>query len=259
MERFLGWDCANKTLAWSHVDIDTTIADKLAHLYDNLKSFSDRANGDMPRFLENTDNYNELLDILNMGLFFTGRFIKYHSCNVVDFLNGEKVCNVSEVNRMKKLREFLINSKDISIDSLNSFDDGIKTQTIIESQPHTINSTSTSISMGLVFYYADFNPEFVSPKLKNNIALSDDLEFSKYLDNEINNYIAKKGTKPDKQTLKRLAYTARKKHSKDNFLYLIKVFGVEDIIKGIPKSCLDDLADSTMEILAKLIRDKKIR
>lgn len=259
MERFLGWDCANKTLAWSFFDIDTAIADKLKHLYDNLKSFSDRANGDMAKFLENADNSAELLDILNVGLFFTGRFIKYHSCNVVDFLNGEKVCNVSEVNRMKKLREFLMNSVDISVNSLNSFDDDIKTQTIIESQPHTINSTSTGISMGLVFYYADFSPEFISPKLKNNIALSDDLEFNKYLDYEINNYITKKGTKPDKQKVKRLAYTARKKHSKDNFLYLIKVFGIEDVIKGIPKSCLDDLADSTMQILAKLIRDKKIK
>ena len=258
MERFLGWDCANKTLAWSHLDIDTTISDKLKHLYDDLKTFSDRANGNMSSFLENADNASELLGILNMGLIVTGGFIKYHSCNVVDFLNGEKVSNVSEVNRLKKLRDFLTNSKDISVESINSLNDGIKTQAIIESQPHTINSTSTSVSVGLVFYYADFNPEFISPKLKNNIALSDDLEFAKYLKYEIDNYTAKKGC-PDKQKIKRLAYTARKKHSKDNFLHLIKVFGIEDIIKGIPKGCLDDLADSTMQILAKLVRDKKIR
>lgn len=260
MKKFLGWDCANRTLAWSYVCIDTHIYSKLSILVDELCTLFDIYMGDgfsvrMLKFnslnpteqemfretLQDPEFIEQFLFILDAMYYFSSQFIQYISSGVADILQGKKVNETSEIERTEALWRFLINHKQIAC---------IDGKPIIEHQPPKIgsktNNKSTAVSQQLAFYYIEHSPVFIDPKLKNNIALSEDLTFALYLAEEI----------PKHKSLKDARYSARKLHSKESFLYLIKVFDLEHVIDDVPRAVLDDLADSTMQILAYLVENK---
>jgi hypothetical protein len=128
--------------------------------------------------------------------------------------------------------------------------DGIRTQVIIEHQPSKIgtktNNKSTAVGHQLMFYYITRNPILIHPKLKNDITLCAELEYEKF-------YIA---AMAKNKSRKDAIYSARKLHSKSSLLHLCKIFHLENILVGISKSCLDDLADSVMQIFAYLCENK---
>lgn len=268
VKRFLGWDCANKTLAWSHFDVDVHIYSKIYIICDEIEDILTTYLGrDFVRGLARglTDAQRDLLadtmeDPEFIGLiafaldvldYFMGNFIEYLSAGVVDVLEGRKVSDCDEIERSCALHKFL-SAGPVSDDCV-TICDGMDTRThvVIEHQPSKIgkktNNKSTMVGHQLMFYYIGYDPVIVNPKLKNNIALADHLVFSKFLEVELPKHKEKKDT----------VYAARKAHSKANFLYLLKVFDIEYILEGVPKSCLDDLADSTMQILAWLVENKK--
>lgn len=266
--QFLGWDCANKTLAWSHISIDIHIYSKLSIIIDEFVSIIDDYMGcDFSYAMVNglNDEQRELLSmnledpefceivkfVLDTILYFTDNFIIYFSNGVVDILNGKKVSETDELYRTHALYNWLVNS-DVELGKIYTIDDFYKrkTTTIIEHQPSKIgtktNNKSTAVGHQLAFYYINNDPIFINPKLKNNISFGEGMYFAEYLSAEL----AKNKSRKD------AIYAARKSHSRDNFLYLVSVLDLDEILEHIPRSCLDDLADSTMQILAYLVENK---
>jgi hypothetical protein len=100
----------------------------------------------------------------------------------------------------------------------------------------------------LAYHYVSYNPIFVDPKLKNKICFAPQLKYELFLEREMAKLEGKKNPRPEAAR-----YAARKKHSKANMLHFLTVFGRLDVIAGISRAVLDDLADSFMEILAWLV------
>lgn len=259
MRKFLGWDCANKTLAWSYVCVDTHIYSKLSILADDLRelfdlylgahftrraasnSLSQNDRENLRLVLQDPEFIEQYVFILDVVYYFTEQFFQYLSAGVVDILKGKKVHETTEIERTSALWKFLINHPEIAC---------VDAQTIIEHQPPKIgsktNNKSTAVSYQLAFYYIEHDPIMIDPKLKNNIALASNLTFSRFLAEEI----------PKHKSLKDARYAARKIHSRENFLFLLSVFELDYIIDDIPRAVLDDLADSTMQIFAYLVENK---
>jgi hypothetical protein len=198
-----------------------------------------------PNFLD------EFLFIINAANHFVSGFIRFISAGVVDVLEGRKVADCDEIERTRALCKFLTGSIDVSAEAIAMLDfEGPVTKPIIEHQPSKIgqktNNKSTMVGHQLMFYYNDWKPVIVNPRLKNNIALADHLAYKIFLDREI----------PRHKSHKDAVYAARKTHSRANFLYLLKIFDLEYILEGVPKSCYDDLADSCMQILAYIVDNK---
>ena len=250
---FLGLDCANKTLAWSHVIIDLNIIQKLEILTNYmLKLLNDSCGFDVIGDLQpkQKDVFRQVLreqmisidawlDQLQVAM---SGFITYNSLGVKDVLNGKKVKDVSEVNRTKMLWEFLTTK--LPAESLEP-----DITVVIERQNKIANITnaqSTAVSHQLMFYYVNNNPVFIDPKNKNKLVLGPGLTLERFIAEEM----------PKRKNPQDAKYSARKKHAKFNWLFMLDSFGLNHVLKGIPKPCYDDVADSTMEIFAYLQSNK---
>lgn len=251
-QRFLSWDCAHKSLAWSYVTIDTHIYAKLSILADSLECFYIRYLGaefvrdighlsreqldDLYLNLQDPEFCAELEIIIQSIVYFTDNFICFHSHGVADILGGMRVSDMNDIARTISLHKWLLSS-DVSIKTITN-----DTRVIIEQQPGKIgmmvNSKSMMVSHQLAFYYVNHNPVMINPKLKNNIALDTHLTLAEYKNNNS-------------------PYIARKKQSRDNFIFLLDKFNLSYITNGIPRANLDDLADSFMQIMA-FIRENRM-
>lgn len=273
MKRFLSWDCANRTLGWSHVVVDTHIYSKIAIITDDLVDFLKLYMSipiDPQEFILNLDDdefrsslmfYIETLD------YFISQFIIFLGAGVDDILEGNKVSETDEITRTRYLRDYL-RRHDVSPD----------TRVIIEHQPNKIgtktNNKSTVIGYQLAYHYIDNRPVLIEPKLKNTLALADGLDYNTMMDTALErakelSMVAVDATaatiatesleQPEpfdaKKKRKELKYRVNKAHSKANFLHLIKTFNQEHIIEGIPARDLDDVADSVMQIIAYLSKN----
>ncbi len=245
MQRFLGWDCANKTLGWSCIDMDLHICEKMRILCLDLGLMLSRW-PDLKKAFSDENFLEELVGYLDIILYFYSKFITYLDGGVIDVLDGKRVKDVDKITRAKLLHKHLVAS------TVNASDLPTDAHVIIEHQNKIgkiTNEQSTAVSNQLVFYYINHKVDFINPKLKNNIALSTDLTFERFLSDEL-------GKTRKTTDLSGAKYTARKRHAKANFLYLIKIFNCEHIIIGVKSSVLDDMADSTMEILAYALNKK---
>jgi hypothetical protein len=252
MRKFIGWDCANKTLAWSYVTIDTDILVKINAQLQVMKAALDvyKATLDGPTACnEGPHNYDDFIAkiqaaVSNMNVT-VGNFIQYHSYGVIDVLNGKKVADTSPVDRTRALWQFLSTHPTIS-----SLAPG--TVPIIEYQPPKIgtktNGAASMVSHQLMFYYINSGPILVDPKLKNTISCGPEMTLECFLSAEM----------PKHKSMKDTRYAARKIHSRENYLYLLNTLGMQHITRGIRKGVLDDLADSTMQIIAYLVTNKMI-
>jgi len=258
MKRFLGWDCANKSLAWSYIEIDTHIYSKLDILSNDIERLLDLYMGDgivdrvvnggaddgdilqWKETLQDPELVREVCDILFVVDYFLSNFIKYLGSGVENLLGDRKVRDTSDSFRASALHAFLTTHPLISTTAAD-FTGG--TKVIIEHQPSKIgtkiNSAATAVAMQLLFYYIRYEPILISPKLKNNLSLSDSLTLDHFT----------KG-------LKKNRYRACKNHSRENFIYLLSVFDLSHISDGILRKNMDDLADSTMQILAYTVKNK---
>jgi len=239
---FLGWDCANKSLAWSHVTIDLGAKNKIsAELATMRRVMDEYAEGIINNSIEIDAAFlNGILESQNRLKHICNNFIIFHSWGVVDVIHGKKIKDTTEIERSKCLYNWL-KSSPVSISKVDS-----KTLVIIEHQPSKIgsktNNKSTMVSHQLMFYYAERDSVIVNPKLKNKITLSDDLKYVDYVNR----------LKARRKDPKGAIYTARKQHSRDSFIYLLKILGKDHVLADIPKKNLDDLADSFIQILAYL-------
>lgn len=251
-KRFFGFDCAYKTLAWSLVDIDIHIYSKMYIMGVELENIINKHRG-----VDKMDKLylDDISSWLNIMSFFLEQFVKPIEWGVTDVLNGKKLNSVSEIERTSALSSFL--KKNLTVEKIqaSATSDNKKIVTIIEHQPPRLgtkensktNNKSTVVSHQLAFYYINLNPIFVDPKIKNNIAMARHLHYDDFLTREL----------PLHKNPKDARYTARKKHSTENFLYFVRVFKLEQLIDQIPNAVMDDLADSFLQILSFLVQNKK--
>ncbi len=249
MRKFIGWDCANKTLAWSYISVDTEILVKIStliremHRVINVYESWDSLTGATPQDRNNTF-ISSMQGLQHAMLTTIQGFIIYHSYGVTDVLKGRKLADVSPVERTKALWSFLSTHPTIGHVAPD-------TTSIIEYQPPKVGSAmsaktnvaASAVSHQLMFYYVNYNPILVDPKLKNTIACSSTMTYESYLAAEM---IKRKSPREAR-------YAARKIHSKENFIYLCTMLGLQHIIKSVKASQLDDLADSTMQVVAHLV------
>lgn len=248
MRRFLSWDCGNKTLAHAHVTINTSILQYTVQYENRLQEWLVRyphnpieewIRGDCADTIAMTELFAILRDISAK----MKTFITFHSVGVNDILEGRKVADTDEVERTVALSKFLEGSS-VDLNSLLREDNiyRLPTEILIEHQPSKVgmatNNKSTMIGHQLMFYYVGRKVALISPKLKNQISMPG---------------IVYSQTYGGAST----PYYARKKHCKDMFLLLLKVLDCEYVKSGVAASCMDDLADATMQIFA-YCKDKKL-
>jgi len=161
--------------------------------------------------------------------------IKFEYYAVIDLIPNQKVVDTTVLFRTNKLKIFL---KELNIFLNNTIEkkniENIKL--LIEYQP-SFNDKSKTIYNQIIYEFSD-NPIYdiviMNPLYKNKIYFSKDLKHSKFIQKYNNNYIANKN------------------HAKANFLYFLKEFNLEYVIKNIKKKNIDDLSDSFMQIFGYL-------
>lgn len=244
MLRFLSWDCGHRTLAHAHVTVSTNILIEIDDIQIRLnnwcKKYAENSNP-FSLWLNSGGDYapyNELREILDKANRIMRTFILFHSVGVTDILNGKKVSECNEIERTRALHKFLTTGP-VSLEALEKIEKtygGPLTTVLVEQQPSKVgaatNNKSTMISYQIEFYYVSKQLDVINPKLKNKITVKESMEFSTTY-----------GGSSSK-------YQARKKHSKETFLLLIKVLDLNYVIHGIPLSCMDDLADAALQIIA---------
>jgi hypothetical protein len=224
MLTFLSWDCANRTLAHAYVTVNSNIIADITSCFTEID-----------QWLIGSKDHAQGKDILRRLNNVLRSFITFHSTSVDDILEGRKVEDVNEVDRSAAFARFLRNSP-VSVDKLSP-----DTHVLIEHQPDKIgsqfgaaaNNKSTLIAHQLMFYYAGFPTYTVEPKLKNKLVIGN---------KSIDDYLGSCAS----------AYYARKKHTKETFLYMTELFRWDNAIAGIAKTCMDDLADAALQVLAHM-------
>lgn len=210
---YLSIDCANKSLAIGLYKVDN-------NLFKNIKDCNHQHN-----------NYN-----INDYEYLKNKYqtqIQILHCEVIDIIPGQKVQEVSIIDRSYKLKQVLneLNDK-LQVHYNNEI-----VNVLIEYQMN-INDKSRSVSNQLIYEYSDINKYkiiIMKPMLKNTVYLDTSLQYC----NIIKNYNS--------------SYRCNKNHAKLNFLYFIDTFNLQDKIKNIKKSNLDDIADTFMQMIAYII------
>ena len=251
MKKFVGWDCANKTLGWAQLEIDLDIRKKMgahARAIDALvtKKLSagflrgyrgtaaERAA--LSAALDDDEFVGNLSEIVAAARADLRGFIKITSAGVTDILEGRLVSNTSEIERTHALRRFI------------DAHPGLTGRPVIEHQPPKIgaktNNKSTIVSYQLAFCYIHEDPVFINPRLKNNLCFGEGLSFAEFLADEM----------ARQKDPKRARYNARKRHSTANFLRLADVFGLR--INGVSDAMMNNLADAVMGVFALIKKEK---
>lgn len=261
--KFLGFDCAVKTFAYTLIDINTNINEDIGNILDWCEQLlTSQFGGDFLKlfYLSGEDSQkiklalHQRIEIAFLNVDFLEEFVSICfelnkilkkfmtiiSSNVIDLIPGKKIDDISNVEITKKLRAMLDGS-DINNDTLSK-----DTLVIIECQPikvksRTSNNKSIIISHNLSMYYSAYEFDFIDPKLKNNICLGNNLSFGFFLEK----YKHQKNPK---------SY-ARKMHTRANMEFLVKIFNFS-ILDKIKKSVYDDQADSLIEIFAYIAQNK---
>lgn len=221
----LSIDCAHKSLAYTHAEVNVDI-------YKDLEALGRRVMSVFPRDFTSFDQ----LDDESFGVFVDGLvelhdlingFIKIIQYGVINVLGGLNVKSCSSLFRVRCIKN--------TIESWNIPSDP-ELIVLIEDQPNIRNIYSFEVQTQLQHFYADSYVINLSPKLKNNIDVDDSISYNYFL------------------TWARDEYDANKKHSSATFLHFIKNFNLTFMVETLDatKFKYDDLADSFMQILVIL-------
>jgi hypothetical protein len=169
---------------------------------------------------------NDLID-LNKKINNTIDYIYY---NVEDLIPGKKVKETDILERSRSLKNYLKKIK-IIVDKVKEEKHIEKIHLLIEYQLSS-NYNANAIYNQIIYEFSNsiYEITIMNPSYKNKIYFNNDLKHSSFIQKYNNNYIANKN------------------HTKANFLYFIKHFDLEHVIKGIKAKNIDDLADSFLQI-----------
>lgn len=159
-------------------------------------------------------------------------YVKIHLLKVFDLTKGKKV---DTVNRTYLLKECLNNIDRMVLDS------GTKPEQVLVEYQMSANDKSRCVSQQIIYHYTGHpkvGVDLVGPTLKNKVCFSSDEKLAH-------------GTFMSKYASK---YTANKNHCKANFLYWLKLYNLDGILKenGIVKKNIDDIADAFMQMFGWL-------
>jgi hypothetical protein len=174
----------------------------------------------------NITSVNDLID-LNKKINNTIDYIYY---NVEDLIPGKKVKDTDILERSSSLKNYLQKIK-IIVDKIKEEKNIEKIHLLIEYQLSS-NYNANAIYNQIIYEFSNsiYEITIMNPSYKNKIYFHHDLKHSSFIQKYNNNYIANKN------------------HTKANFLYFIKHFNLEHVIKGIKAKNIDDLADSFLQI-----------
>lgn len=214
----LSIDPANKSLAVSFFS------------YDNL--YKDKINNELEFITNNT--LKNIDNILN-------NVFNFMLLEVIDLLPDKKVQTTDILTRTLLFKKaiYMINNKMMRYINEYKID---KIIVCIEYQP-VFNDKSKTIYNQLIYEYS-YDPlyeiQIMSPALKNQIYFNKNLVHKEF----IKKYNS--------------GYRANKIHSKENFLYVLKIFNMLEKIKKIKTKNLDDIADTFLQGIAYLKFNAKL-
>jgi len=184
---------------------------------------------DLRNYKINELSINKIINLNNE----LNNLIKFYICEVVDILPNHKVKNTSIVFRANCLNIYL-SELTIRLNNYINLHNINKIKLLIEFQP-SFNDKSKTVFNQIIYHFSNNNKytiKVMNPAYKNRVCFSPLLHHSKFLQKYSNNYIANKN------------------HTKYNFLYFIRIFNQNSLIKNIKKKNYDDIADSFMQIIA---------
>lgn len=213
---YLSFDVANKSLATSFLYYN--------HNYKNLfNNINSNANI--------KDIYNNMIKTNNN----LNNIIDYLYFNVVDLIPGKKVKDTDIIERSISLKKYIYElklfiNKSISEKNIN------KIYIIIEYQLSS-NYNANAVYNQIIYEFSQYNSDLyeiiiMNPSYKNKIYFNDNLKHSYFIQKYSNNYLA------------------NKQHTKQNFLYFLKIYNLDYVLNNIKAKNIDDLADSFMQIFA---------
>ena len=253
----VSFDIASKSLAVSIIDFDDNYRDKLCTITTNFRnSIKSMEAMDAAKFaLSTLDQIEKVYDCM----------VKLLLIDVVDLIPGKKVKDTTSILRSSRLAGYL-EKVDVLIDQCvkSGYRGSQEIKLLLEYQMST-NFKSNFIFAQIMGHYSkksyEFknstgtikknstgaikknSPEFdvivIGPSLKNKLELDKSKTHSYFIEK-----YAKK-------------YDANKAHAKSNLLYWLKQCGKEDMIKGIKKKNIDDIADSVTQTLSWIINSYK--
>ncbi len=243
---YLGWDCGNKTLAYAHYTIDLNLTQVLR---DCVSAAELIIGGSILTLSKQPSDI--ILRVINALLEITNRVFICHTHDVKNLIGKTtKLADVSEIERCMLLARYLKTTH-------GEYSPHIKT--IIEHQPPTVNTITYMVSGVIAAHFSEYNPDFVSPKLKDNISICG-IGFKERLAQAVE--VAKtKAMAKNKATIdmRALKYRCRKEHAVANYAVICKLWSVTGVCapQHTRKNKTDDVADAFMSILASIVAKKE--
>lgn len=147
----LSFDCANRSLAYTHASVNVELLKDLSELNEEFK-----------RAATDEDKLRLLIKLMAL----MNGFITVMKSGVIDVMDGVKLNETSPVYRVKQLKKVL--------DTINA---ELKPGSLvmIEEQPQARNYKSSSVQDQIMMYYADYELMLMNPRLKNKICFREDL------------------------------------------------------------------------------------
>lgn len=246
MREYLGWDCGNKTLAYAHYTIDLN----LTQVLQDCVSTAEQIIGD--NILTLSKQPIEVIHAVILSMLkITDRVFTCHTHDVKNLIGAKtKLVDVSEIQRCLLLSRYLKSEH-------STYSPNIKT--IIEHQPPTVNTITYMVSGVIAAHFSEHQPDFVSPKLKDNISLCG-ITFKARLAAAIEiakaKAMAKNKTTIDMSALK---YRCRKEHAVANYAVVCNLWSVTGVcaVDHSRKNKTDDVADAFMSIIASIVAKKE--
>lgn len=232
-EVYIGFDCANKSLATSHVvfgDVNA-VTDRVRDVIFEWLRLQYATPAEVASLAANTPAWtavisrcdvSESLKLIRSISNVVADVIRLVRCEVIDLIPGRKVKDVTVEQRTKLLRGVLCGL---------GYDVTPETTVVVENQPD-FNFKSSTVRDQLLMFYADCRLVIVSPSEKNKIVVDEGLTLESFTSRY------------------KKRYDAVKNHTRANFLRLVEIWGWGSITAHIPKPYLDDAADSFMQVLA---------
>lgn len=217
---YLSFDIANKSLATSYIYYNNA---PYENSYNQIK-----CNSDLALLLKKLNCINEMIN----------ENFKYLYYNVKDLIPDKKVKDTTIIERSNGLKKYMSELKSIITESINK-NNITKIYVLVEYQLSS-NYNANAIYNQIIYEFSNSYKEdnyiyeiiIMNPSYKNKIYFSKDLKHSIFIQKYNNNYMANKN------------------HCKANFIYFLKSFNMQEVLKDIKAKNIDDLADSFMQIFA---------